>query len=106
MLTQPSSNAVYIGVFGAIEACFVLDAISQFAMADGKLQSYHNLQMAAGAFGFAASLLGYYSVAHYLCADALGFALPMGDTSRYFVRTRKVVSSKDIEAGLISASAI
>lgn len=54
------------------------------------------MQKAAGAFGFVAGLLGYYSTAHYLCEDALGFSVPMGDTSREKKRSRG--TTKDLEA--------
>lgn len=37
-----------------------------------------------GAFAFTASVLGYYTVLHYLCEESLPVSVPMGDTSRYF----------------------
>jgi len=52
---------------------------------------YLKLQQTAGAFGFAAGLLGYYTTAHYLCEDALGFAVLMGDLSRFWQR-RKIAT--------------
>lgn len=66
-------------------------------MADGYEDSYSRLQKAAGAFGFVAALLGYYCTAHYLCEDALGFLLPMGDTYKWFGR-RRLETTKGIEA--------
>lgn len=56
------------------------------------------MQKAAGAFGFVAGLLGYYCTAHYSCEDALGFSVPLGDTSRYFERGRRGRTTKDLEA--------
>lgn len=65
-----------------------MDGASQFVMADGDTFSYKRMQKAAGVFAFLAGLLGYYTTAHYLFADALGFSLPMGDTSKWFARKR------------------
>lgn len=65
-------------------------------MANGYPEPYVRLQKAAGAFGFIAGLLGYYTTAHYLCEDALGFAVPMGDTERWFAR-RQLRTKKDVE---------
>lgn len=65
--------------------------------ADGYDQTYTNMQKAAGAFGFVASLLGYYCTAHYLCEDALGFELPVGDLSAKSL-WKKSNSLKDCEA--------
>lgn len=50
---------------------------------------------AAGVFGFIAGLLGFYTVAHYLCQDVLPFPVPMGDTSAWFQarRERKKLNS-------------
>ncbi|GJN69940.1 hypothetical protein PLIIFM63780_010435 [Purpureocillium lilacinum] len=82
-------SIVYVLVFTAIEFCLVLDGVSQFVKADGHDETYAKMQKAAGAFGFIAGLLGYYCTAHYLCEEALGFSVPMGDTSRFFVKRRK-----------------
>lgn len=50
---------------------------------------------AAGVFGFIAGLLGFYTVAYYLCQDVLPFPIPMGDTSTWFQarRERKSLNS-------------
>ncbi|KAI9147107.1 Acetate transporter protein patA [Paramyrothecium foliicola] len=74
-------NIVYICIFITIELCFVLDASSQFAHADGNIPLSTALMKSAGVFGFLAGLLGYYTVAHYMFADSLGIHVPMGDTS-------------------------
>lgn len=81
-----------------IEFCLVLDGTSQFVKADGHDALYVRMQKAAGAFGFVAGLLGYYSTAHYLCEDALGFKVPMGDTSNWSLTKRKSSMDKDLEA--------
>ena len=85
-------------MFTAIEFCLVLDGCSQFVMADGYPETYTRMQKAAGAFGFVAGLLGYYCTAHYLCEDALGFAVPMGNTEPWFVKRRMLRTTKDVEA--------
>ena len=84
-------------VFTCIELCLVLDGTSQFLKADGYDATYMRMQKAAGAFGFIAGLLGYYCTAHYLCEDALGFRVPMGDTSRWCLK-KKSAMEKDLEA--------
>lgn len=85
-------------VFACIELCLIFDGSSQFAKADGNDDMYARLQTAAGAFGFLAGLLGYYSTAHYLCQDALGFELPMGDTSHWsLTKKNKTHLNKDLE---------
>lgn len=92
-----NSNIVYILIFTTIEFCLVIDSLSQFSMADGYPETYARMQKAAGAFGFVAGLLGYYCTAHYLCEDALGFSVPMGNTDQWFER-RRLRTTKDIEA--------
>ena len=84
-------------VFTCIEFCLVIDGVSQFMKADGYDDTYMKMQKAAGSFGFIAGLLGYYSTAHYLCEDALGFQVPMGDTSRWSLKKQSAME-KDLEA--------
>ncbi|KAH7376948.1 GPR1/FUN34/yaaH family-domain-containing protein [Plectosphaerella cucumerina] len=81
-------NIVYILIFVSIEFCLVIDGASQFVKADGYDASYITLQKTAGAFGFIAGLLGYYTTAHCLCEDALGFSVPMGDLSPFWKKRR------------------
>lgn len=78
------SNVAYILVFLTVELCFVFDAASYFALADGKAALSKRLMTTAGVFGFLAGLTGFYTVAHYLCEESLPFPVPMGDTSRFF----------------------
>ncbi|SCN65423.1 related to Y.lipolytica GPR1 protein and Fun34p [Fusarium fujikuroi] len=89
MLGSAPINLVSFGIFTTIFFCFTLDAASNFAHADGKVEVAKNLMKAAGVFGFVSGLLGYYSCAAAMCADALPFELPCGDTSRFFKKTRK-----------------
>jgi uncharacterized protein len=56
------------------------------ALADGADGASVNLKKAGGAFGFISGLLGYYTLGHLMCQEALFFSFPMGDTSRYFRR--------------------
>ncbi|KAJ2968165.1 hypothetical protein NQ176_g9311 [Zarea fungicola] len=98
LLSSIRISIVYIIVFVCIEFCLVLDGTSQFVKADGHDALYVRMQKAAGAFGFVAGLLGYYSTAHYLCEDALGFKVPMGDTSNWSLTKRKSSMDKDLEA--------
>ncbi|KAJ3541233.1 hypothetical protein NM208_g4697 [Fusarium decemcellulare] len=84
MLGSAPINLVSFGIFTTIFLCFTLDAASNFAEADGKASMAKGLMQAAGAFGFISGLLGFYSCAAGMCADALPFALPVGDTSRFF----------------------
>ena len=85
-------NLVYITIFVCLEFCFNLDAAAYFAQADGKPREYAVLEKTAGVFAFIAGLLGFYTLAHYFCEDALPFRLPMGDTRRFF-RRAKVIES-------------
>jgi len=79
-------NLVYIGIFFFVELAFALIAASHFATADGKPDAATPLKKAGGLFAFLGGLLGYYTVAHLMCQTELFFRLPMGDTSKYFVR--------------------
>jgi hypothetical protein len=85
-------NLVYIGIFSTVALCLTLDAASCFAVADGNVNAGTVLHKFAGAWGFAAGLLGYYALAHYLfkCESSLplGIDIPLGNTSRYFARVR------------------
>ncbi|KAI1034006.1 hypothetical protein LB505_003233 [Fusarium chuoi] len=88
-------NLVYICIFICIELCLIFDASSYFASADGNAAQSKALMHAAGVFGFIAGLLGFYTVAYYLCQDVLPFPIPMGDTSTWFQarRERKSLNS-------------
>lgn len=83
---MPRSNLVYIGIFLFVELAFALIAASYFATADGRAAAATNLATAGGVFAFLAGLLGYYTVGHLMCQEALFFRFPMGDTGRFFRR--------------------
>ena len=78
------SNLVYILIFLSLELCLCFDAASQFKRGDGRFSTSKTFSTVAGAFAFTASILGYYTVLHYLCEESLPVSVPMGDTSRYF----------------------
>lgn len=77
---------MYIGIFGFVELAFICIAASYFAAADGHASASVALSKAGGAFAFIAGMLGYYTLAHLMCQEALFFRFPMGDTSRFFKR--------------------
>lgn len=81
---------MYIGIFFAVELAFGLVAASYFAMADGKVAAGIALKKSGGAFGFISGMLGYYTLGHLMCQEALFFSFPMGDTSRFFKGKKKL----------------
>ncbi|CAG8936463.1 unnamed protein product [Penicillium salamii] len=98
LLASCTLNIVYILLFLTLELCLIFDAASSFVLADGSVEKSANLMTAAGAFAFVSSLLGYYSVLHYLCEDALPFSVPMGDTSRAWKRWCKKSTSPSMKS--------
>ncbi|KAJ0361681.1 hypothetical protein COL26b_013630 [Colletotrichum chrysophilum] len=84
------TNVVYILIFILVELCFVLVAASYFALADGHATAAVGLKKSGGVFAFLAGLVGWYLTFHLLLKDSL-VELPLGDTSRYFPKTRKKV---------------
>lgn len=64
----------------------MLVAASYFATADGAYATGTGLKKAGGVFGFLSGLLGYYTLGHLMCQEALFFSFPMGDTGRFFKR--------------------
>lgn len=83
------SNLVYFGIFLAVELTFGLVAASYLATADGKIATGVALKKAGGVFGFISGLLGYYTLGHLMCQEALFFSFPMGDTGRFFKRKQR-----------------
>ncbi|KAK7225359.1 hypothetical protein V2G26_013362 [Clonostachys chloroleuca] len=83
LLCTTRMNITYVGVFSFVELCLIFDAASYFASAEGKAELGVHFMKASGAFAFAASILCYYTVLHYLCEDALPFRVPLGDLTRY-----------------------
>ncbi|QSZ28932.1 hypothetical protein DSL72_003439 [Monilinia vaccinii-corymbosi] len=78
------SNLVYIGIYFFVELSFTLVSASSFCAADGNTATAAVLKKTAGAFAFIAGMLGYYTVGHLMCQQALFFDFPMGDTGRFF----------------------
>lgn len=70
-----------------VELAFGLVAASYFAAADGNTVASIALKKAGGVFAFIAGLFGYYTVGNLMCQTALFFEFPMGDTSRFFVKS-------------------
>ncbi|KAH7077154.1 GPR1/FUN34/yaaH family-domain-containing protein [Paraphoma chrysanthemicola] len=83
------TNLVYIGIFFTVELGFLLVASSYFAAADGHPNSSAALKKGGGGFCFVAGLIGWYLTFHLLLKDSI-VELPLGDTSRYFAKTKKV----------------
>lgn len=83
-------NLVYIGIFFTVEMAFTLVAAFYFLTADGKTAEATAIGTAAGAFAFAAGMLGFYTMGNLMCQEALSFSFPMGDTSHLF--KKKVAS--------------
>ena len=80
---------MYFLIFLTVELAFGLVAASYLALADGADVAAVELKKAGGAFGFISGLLGYYTLGHLMCQEALFFSFPMGDTSRFFRRNSK-----------------
>ena len=91
-------NLVYAGIFLFVQLAFTLIAASYFAAADGHAERAIALQRAGGVFAFLAGLLGYYTVGNLMCQDALNFRFPMGDTSRYFTKSKEVGEKRELDA--------
>ncbi|PYI02021.1 hypothetical protein BO78DRAFT_422939 [Aspergillus sclerotiicarbonarius CBS 121057] len=92
LIASLPSNLAYIAVFFLVDLGFLTVAASYFAEADGHHASSVALQKAGGVFCFVAGLVGWYIVLHLLLKESL-VELPLGDTSRYFAKTRKRVSA-------------
>ncbi|KAI8935816.1 hypothetical protein NX059_007333 [Plenodomus lindquistii] len=82
------TNLVYIGIFFTVEVGFLLVAASYFALADGNDAAGISLKKGGGAFCFVAGLIGWYLTFALLLKDSI-VELPLGDTSRYFAKSRK-----------------
>jgi uncharacterized protein len=92
---RQSRNLVYFLIFLTVELAFGLVAASYLALADGAESTSTGLKKAGGAFGFISGMLGYYTLGHLMCQEALFFAFPMGDTSRYFKRWNRAKHVKE-----------
>lgn len=93
LIASIPSNVAYILVFLFVDLGFLLVASSYFALADGHAASGVALKKAGGVFCFLAGLVGWYIVFHLLLQDSL-LDLPLGDTSRFFGKKKKVEHSE------------
>jgi succinate-acetate transporter protein len=82
------TNLVYIAIFFLVDIGFLTVAASYFAAADGHHASSIALKKTGGVFCFLAGLVGWYLTFHLLLKDSL-VELPLGDTSRFFRKSRK-----------------
>lgn len=83
------SNIVFIVIFFFVDLGFLLVASSYFAEADGHHAASIGLKKAAGASCFVAGLVGWYLTLYHLLKGTLA-ELPLGDMSRYFVKSTKM----------------
>ncbi|CAN9457862.1 unnamed protein product [Alternaria alternata] len=89
MITSLPTNLVYIIIFFCVELGFLLVSASYFAVADGHPAASISLKKGGGAFCFLAGLTGWYLTFALLLKDSIA-ELPLGDTSRFFAKSRKV----------------
>ncbi|KAH7564128.1 hypothetical protein BM1_01175 [Bipolaris maydis] len=82
------TNLVYIIIFFTVELGFLLVAASYFAIADGHARASSALKKGGGAFCFLSGLTGWYLEFALLLKDSI-VELPLGDTSRFFAKSRK-----------------
>ncbi|CAN9174133.1 unnamed protein product [Alternaria alternata] len=82
------TNLVYIIIFFCVELGFLLVSASYFAVADGHPAASISLKKGGGAFCFLAGLTGWYLTFALLLKDSI-VELPLGDTSRFFAKSRK-----------------
>ncbi|KAF2001530.1 hypothetical protein P154DRAFT_489895 [Amniculicola lignicola CBS 123094] len=88
LIASLPTNLVYILIFFTVDIAFLLVAASYFAAADGHASSAIGLKKAGGVFCFIAGLIGWYLTFAILLKDSI-VEFPLGDTSRYFAKTRK-----------------
>ncbi|KAF3074033.1 hypothetical protein CFAM422_003755 [Trichoderma lentiforme] len=69
-------------IYGGLELSYIFNCIAHFVRADGNVATSTSLMKAGGAFGFIASLAGFYMLGHELCRDVLPFRVPVYNTSR------------------------
>ncbi|TIA41027.1 hypothetical protein D6C79_07327 [Aureobasidium pullulans] len=81
-----STNIANMFVYGGLEISYMLNCAANFSFADGYSAHGQALTKAAGAFGFIASLAGFYILAHEFCQDSLRIKVPLGETRRWVER--------------------
>lgn len=82
-------NLANIAVFFFVDLGFLTVAASYFADADGHADSARALRKTGGASCFVAGMVGWYIVFHLFLKDNSLLELPLGDTGRYFAKSRK-----------------
>lgn len=83
---QLTRNIANMFVYGGLEISYMLNCAANFSFADGYSAHGQALTKAAGAFGFIASLAGFYILAHEFCQDSLRMRVPLGETRRWVER--------------------
>ncbi|CAE7179974.1 hypothetical protein P3342_002540 [Pyrenophora teres f. teres] len=89
LIASLPTNLVFISIFFTVELGFLLTSASYFAAADGHPNSALALKKGGGGFCFVSGIIGWYMMFHLLLKDSI-VELPLGDTSRYFAKTRKI----------------
>ncbi|KAF1848913.1 uncharacterized protein K460DRAFT_279598 [Cucurbitaria berberidis CBS 394.84] len=88
LIASLPTNLVYIGIFFTVEFGFMLVAASYFAAADGHAAASVSLKKGGGGFCFVSGIIGWYLTFALLLKDSI-VEFPLGDTSRYFAKSRK-----------------
>ncbi|KAK0384704.1 hypothetical protein NLU13_7182 [Sarocladium strictum] len=88
LIASLPTNVAYILIFLFVDLGFLLIAASYFALADGHHSAGIGLKKAGGVFCFLAGLVGWYLTLHLLIKDSI-VELPLGDTSKYFRKSRE-----------------
>ncbi|KAF2714589.1 hypothetical protein K504DRAFT_420530 [Pleomassaria siparia CBS 279.74] len=88
LIASLPTNLANIIIFFTVDVAFLVLAASYFADADGNHVAAVALKKTGGVFCFLAGLTGWYLTFAILLKDSL-VELPLGDTSRYFAKSRK-----------------
>ncbi|SPN99297.1 related to Y.lipolytica GPR1 protein and Fun34p [Cephalotrichum gorgonifer] len=88
LIASLPTNVVYILIFTFVFLGFLLVGASYFAAADGYSAASISIKKSGGVFCFLAGLVGWYLTLHLLIKDSI-VELPLGDTSKYFSKSRK-----------------
>ncbi|KAF9692491.1 hypothetical protein EKO04_009454 [Ascochyta lentis] len=88
LIASLPTNIAYISMFFTIVFGFLLVASSYFALADGNNAASTALKKGGGGICFVSGLTGWYLTFHILLKDSI-VELPMGDTSRYFGKSKR-----------------
>lgn len=83
---------------------FTLVAAGYFLLADGHDATAKVVNITGGAFAFASGMLGFYTVGNLMCAEALNFSFPMGDTSHFFKKKDALGSNNSSRSDKVATS--